>query len=196
MKTFTFVKKAKVLSTFIACIVLVASCGYDQNSEGTKDVAEERNDEKFEDDRQKQDAQFLVNASEINLEEIQLGQLAQQKGRTTYVKELGKAMEDAHTQSQRDLTALAQRKNISIPSSPTEDGKDAYETLNEESGDDFDEAYADRMVSSHENAIDLFEEASSDSHDTDIRNWATTTLSDLRKHLDRSIDCQEKLDEM
>lgn len=196
MKISKFVRKAKVLTTSIACIVLAASCGYDQNSEGTKGAAEERNKEKFDNNKQRQDAQFLVNAAEINLEEIQLGQLAQQRGRTTHVKELGKTMEDAHTQSQRDLTALAQRKNISIPSSPTEDAKDAYETLNEESGDDFDEAYADLMVSKHKDAIDLFEEASTDSHDTDIRNWATTTLSDLRKHLDRSIDCQEKLDEM
>lgn len=196
MKTSTFVKKTKMLTSFIACIVLVASCGYDQNSEGTKDVAEERNDEKFDDSKQRQDAQFLVNAAEINLEEIQLGQLAQQKGRTTHVKELGKAMEDAHTKSQRDLTALAQRKNISIPSSPTENAKDAYETLNEESGDDFDEAYADMMVSKHKDAIDIFEDASSDSHDADIRNWATTMLPALRKHLDHSTDCQQKLEDM
>ena len=133
MKTSTFVRKAKMLTSFIACIVLVASCGYDQKTDGTKDVAEERNEEKFDDNKQRQDAQFLVNAAEINLEEIQLGQLAQQKGRTTHVKELGKAMEDAHTKSQRDLTALAQRKNISIPSSPTENAKDAYDVLVKES---------------------------------------------------------------
>jgi putative membrane protein len=51
--------------------------------------------------------------------QIQLGQLAQQRGQTTHVKELGKKMEDAYTKSQRDLTALANSKRITIPTSQT-----------------------------------------------------------------------------
>lgn len=196
MKASTFVRKERVLTSFIACVVLAASCSNDQNSQGTKGIAEERNNGKFDNNKQRQDAQFLVNAAEINMEGIQLGQLAQQKGRTTHIKELGKAMEDAHTKSQRDLRALAQRKNISIPSSPTENTKDAYKTLKEESENDFDEAYADMMVSKHKYTIDIFEDASSDSHDADIRNWATAMLPALREHLDHSTDCQRKLEDM
>lgn len=101
-------------------------------------------------------------------------------------------MEDAHTKSQRDLTALATRKSITISTSPSDDAKDAYNDLNEKSGDDFDKAYADKMVSKHKDAIDAFDKASIDCKDPDIKNWAIATLHYLRTHLSNSVNCQMK----
>ena len=197
MKKTNYIKEALLQVTFVTTVlILIASCGYNQKPKDTKDVAEEHNDAKFDNNKQEKDAQFLVNAAEINLEEIQLGKLAQQNGKTTHVKELGKMMEDAHTKSLTDLTALAQTKMITIPTSPTDDAQDAYNKLNKKSGNDFDKAYADMMVSEHKDAISTFEKASTDGNDTDIRNWATASLPDLRAHLDHSIDCQEKCKEM
>jgi putative membrane protein len=192
MKTTTYIKEALLKATFFATLLLLVSCTNNQGTEDSKDVAEERNDAKFDDNKQQQDAQFLVNAAEINLEEIQLGQLAQQKGTVTHVKELGKMMEDAHTKSLRDLTALAAKKRITIPTSSTDNGRDLYQKLNEKSGKDFDKAYADMMVNRHKDAIAAFEDAATDSHDADIKNWATTTLPTLRTHMDHSLDCQKK----
>lgn len=192
----SYLKGALLLVTFVTIILLFASCSNNQKPEDTKDVAEEHNEAKFDNNEQEKDAQFLVNAAEINLEEIQLGQLAQQIGRTTYVKELGKMMEKSHTKALSDLTALAKSKMITIPTSPTDDAQDAYKTLNEKSGNDFDKAYVDRMVSGHKDAIAAFEKASTDCNDTDIKNWAMAALPDLRTHLDHSIDCQKKVDKI
>ena len=190
MKKTRYKKGAWLLLTFVITVLLIASCGYNQKPEDSKDVAEEHNDAKFEDNDQEKDAQFLVNAAEIHLEEIQLGKLAQQIGRTTQVKELGKMMEDVHTKSLNDLTALAARKMVTIPTSPTDDAKDAYEKLSDKSRNDFDKSYADMMVSEHKDAISIYEKASSECDDTDIKNWASASLPGLRKHLDHSIDCQ------
>lgn len=182
--------------TFVITILLIASCNNNKNPEDPKVVAEERNDDKFDNKRQVKDVQFLVNAAETNLEEIQLGRLAQQKGSLVHVKELGKMMEDAHTKSQRELAALADRKTIAIPTSLTDDTKDAYEKLNEKTGNDFDKAYADLMVSRHKDAIDTYEKVYSDASDSDIKNWARASLPDLRKHLEHSIECKRKCDEI
>ena len=192
MKKLTFPKVTMIQTIFVACILLVASCDYNQKPVDTKDVAEEHNDAKFDNNNQEKDAQFLVNAAKINMEEIHLGQLAQQKGRTTHVKELGKMMEEVHTKSLNDLTALAKSKMITIPTSPIDNAHDTYKILNEISGTDFDKAYADMVVSGHKNAIAAFEKASTYSYDTDIKNWATATLPDLHTHLDHSIECQKK----
>jgi putative membrane protein len=192
MKKTNYLKKALIQVTFVSTIFLIASCSNNQKPEDTKDVAEEHNDAKFDTNKQEKDAQFLVNAAEINLEQIELGQLAQQIGRTKHVKELGKMMEDVHTKSLNDLNILAKSKMVSIPSSPTDNAKDAYKTLNKKSGNDFDEAYADMMVSTHKDAIDVFEKASTNGNDTDIKNWATVSLPQMRSHLDHSIDCQKK----
>ena len=61
------------------------------------------------------DTQFLAKVAEINLEEIRLGQLAQQKSTVTSVKDLGSMMENEHNKAQIDLTTLAMKKSITIP---------------------------------------------------------------------------------
>ena len=192
MKKFNYFNQSLLQVTIVTAILLIVSCTNNQKPEDTKVVAEEHNDAKFDDKKQEKDAQFLVNAAEINLEEIQLGKLAQQIGRTTHVKDLGKMMEVAHTKSLNDLTALAKSKMITVPTSPTDKAQDAYKKLNEKSGKDFDKAYADMMVSTHKDAIDVFEKASTNSDNADIKNWATVSLPDLRLHLDKAIDCQKK----
>ncbi|MFO7574903.1 MAG: DUF4142 domain-containing protein [Bacteroidales bacterium] len=192
MKKISYFTKALLQVTFFTTVLVIASCGYNPKPEDTKVVAEEYNEAKFDNNAQEGDAQFLVNAAEISMEQIEVGQLAQQKGTTTNVKELGKIMEDAHTKSLSDLTALAKRKMITIPTSLTDDARDAYKDLNDKTGDDFDEAYADMMVSTHEDAIETFEKATTERYDIDIKNWAIATLPDLRTHLNLSTDFQKK----
>ncbi len=185
-------------------VFLFASCGNNQNPQDTKVIAEERNAEQFDNnnntnnmnDRLEEDADFLVTAAEISMEQIRLGQLAQTNGTSPHVKELGKMMEDAHTKSLNDLKALAGRKMITIPTTDTEDVQDSYNSLNEETGDDFDNEYADMMVSRHKDAISAFEDASDDSNDAEIKQWATASLPAMRTHLEHSIDAVKKLDNM
>jgi putative membrane protein len=196
MKKYNYMKKTLLMVTLVASVLLIASCGNNQKSQDTKDVAQDLNEAKFDANKQQKDTKFLVNAAEINMKQIQLGQLAQQKGSTTHVKELGKRMEDAYTKSQKNLTALARKKSITIPTSPTDDAQDAYTELDKKSGSDFDKAYADKMVSHHEDAIKTFEDATKERHDIDINNWAIAALPDLRTNLNHSIDCQKRCEEM
>jgi putative membrane protein len=136
--------------------LLLTSVGCDNANKpkDTKEMADERNKDRFDTKRQEKDADFLVRAAESNLKEIQLGQLAQQRGGSDHVRELGRMMEQAHSQSQNDLIALSQRKAITIPTTLTEDGRDAYEKLNKQSAEDFDLEYADIMVKEHKDAIE------------------------------------------
>lgn len=185
MEKQTFLKQAMIKATFVALILLVASCGPSQPKD-SKEVAEDLNKERFDKDRKEKDAQFLVDIAEINMKQIRLGQLAQQKGTTPQVKELGKMVEDAHTKSQRELTALARSMSITIPTTPTDDVQDAFKDLNERTGVDFDKAYADKMVSKHNDAISAFEKATTGNYDTEIKNWAIASLPALRTNLNHS----------
>ncbi len=195
MKHIKFVNMALVGGMF-----LFASCGNNQNPQDTKVVAQDQNNANMDkdrlDNRMEDDADFLVNAAEISMEQIRLGQLAQSNGTSPHVKELGKMMEVAHTKSLNDLKALAGRKMITIPTSNTDDGQNSYESLNEETGKDFDNEYADMMVSRHKDAISAYEDASEDSEDAEIRQWATASLPAMRMHLNHSIDAVKKLDNM
>jgi putative membrane protein len=192
--------KSIVLPIIIVIAVMMSSSSCENNksndTKDTKEVAEEHNEAKFDRRDNEKDGQFLVNATEFHMAAISLGQLAQQRSNTKHVKELGKMMEDAHKKSLDDLTALAKRKSISIPISQTENGKDAYKKLNEKTGNDFGKEYSDMMVKSHKDAIALYEKASTDSTDSDIRAWATESLPALRKHLDQALICQTECDKL
>jgi putative membrane protein len=193
MKNLCNCRKVLIYITFLAPVLLITSCDTRNKNEDPKEIAEDKNKATLDNRKDEKDAQFLVNAAEINLKEIQLGQLAQQSGTAADVKELGRMMENAHSKSLQDLSALAQRKMITIPTSPTDKGQEAYRDLADKTGNDFDKAYANKMVDDHKESIDLFEKVSKEAVDVDIRNWATASLPELRKHLDHAMECQKKL---
>jgi putative membrane protein len=142
------------------------------------------------------DTQFLVKAAQINLEEIQLGQLAQQKSVMMDVKELGQMMEKDHRQSLSDLTALAKKKSIAIPTTPTRNAQEAYKKLVNKTEAAFDKDYCNMMVSGHKDAIAMFEKESKESDDAEIKQFVTETLPHLRMHLEHAISCQKKCEKM
>jgi putative membrane protein len=184
------------LATFIISSIIGTSSCTNNKTEDAKEVAEDKNEQKFNNNNNEKDDQFLVEAAEINREEISLGQLAQQKGTSSHVKELGKMLEDAHTKSMNDLTAMAKTKNISLPTAQTDNVKDAYNKLNGKSGNDFGKEYSSMMVNGHKKAIELFEKAAMDCTDLDIKAWARETLPSLRTHLDQAIICQKECEKM
>jgi putative membrane protein len=191
------IKKPLLSILFFAIVAIgLTACNNDAQSTDTKEAAEKQNDIKFDNTNTEKDAQFLVNAAEINLEEIKLGQLAQQKGTMADVKALGKMMEQAHTTAMIETDTLAKKMLITIPASPTENALDAYKKLNNKSGTAFDKAYCDMMVSGHKDAISLFEKASTGLNNADIKQWAAAMLPELRTHLQHAVECQKKCETM
>lgn len=191
--------KSAIIDTMlmVAIVIGVSSCGDANKPEDTKEVAEEQNEEKIDDRKGENDAQFLVDAAEMNLMEIHLGNLAMQKGATSDVKDMGRMMVDAHTKSQTELTGLAANKAITVPASLTDEGMNEHKKLADETtGKDFDKDYCDKMVSAHKDAIDKFEKAAEKSADPDIKAWATASLPTLRTHLEHAIACQDKIKKM
>jgi putative membrane protein len=178
------------------------SCNKKDKPEDTEKVADEKNEAKVDNDTtasssaksdKEDDSKFLVDAAETDLQEIQLGKLAQQKGVSADVKMHGKMMETDHTTSSGMLKTLAASKNISLPPSLTEDGQDAYNKLNDKKGADFDKAYADMMVDGHEKAVKKFEDNAKRTKDADIKAWATKTLETLKMHLQHSQELKNKV---
>jgi putative membrane protein len=192
MKKIKNIKTTLIKTAFIATVLVFTITACDSKKpEDTKQVAEEHNDAKFNTANKEKDAQFLVNAAEFNLEEIQLSQLAQQNAKVPETKELSKMMEVAHQKSQNELTELAKKKLVTLPTAPTDKAKDAYKKLSNKSISNFDVSYCDMLVNAHKDAVVLFEKTSLESTDADIKQWAAATLPELRMHLDKAINCQK-----
>jgi putative membrane protein len=198
MKNFLSFKTVFFILSFSSAILLsIPSCQSSQpKKEDTKEVAKEENKSKYSDADKEKDSKFCVDAAEINLTEIELGKLAQNRSMNAEVKAMGKMMEDEHTVKLNELKSLADSKQISIPTGITEDGQDKVKKLNDKTVKDFDKEYCDMMVEGHKKAIDKFENAASTSSDPEIKAWASNTLNDLRKHLDHAIMCQDNVKKM
>lgn len=195
MKKLNIFSKAFLSAAVLSMAIGVSSCKQEPKTEDTKEAAEEINEANFEENNEKEhDSQHLVDAAEMDLKEIEIGKLAQQKGTDAEVKSFGKMLVDAHTKSWNELKALADRKQVTLPGSVTEDGQEDYNDLNEKAGLDFDKAFADMMVNSHKKGIDNAQKASEKAHDEDIRNWAANKIPTLTTHRDHATKLKERLD--
>ena len=189
--------KLSYLGFFFAAFSLFAISSCKNNTkEDTTEVAEDHNDAKFNESAKEEDSQFLVDAAEINMEEIELGKIAQSQGTMADVKEMGKMMVDDHTKALNELRSLAAKKQVTLPASASDATMSKAKSFAEKKGADFDDDYCDEMVSGHKDAISKFEKAATDCQDTEIKAWANSMLPGLRAHLDHAMMCQKKADAM
>lgn len=76
----------------------------------SEEIAEDQNEEQFEDNKKENDAEFAVAAADGGMLEVQLGKLAQTNGASNEVKMPGEMVVTDHTKSNDELIALATRK--------------------------------------------------------------------------------------
>lgn len=193
MKKSSFFAKALLGAAVVTMSLSTLSCK--DKAEDPAEVAEDQNEEKFDNtanDNLEDDSEFMVFAAEVDMKEIELGKLAQQKAMNAEVKAFGKMMVEHHTAASNTTKALAQTKNVTLPASATEMVIDGKEDLENKTGKEFDEKYIDMMVDAHEKAISRMEKASENAKDADIRMWAANMLPQLRTHLTEA----KRLDEM
>ncbi|MCR5861855.1 DUF4142 domain-containing protein [Flavobacterium sp. J372] len=198
MKKVSIFAKMLLGAAVFAMALGTVSCKDENKAEDPKEVAEDQNEAKFDDanDEMEDDSQYLVDAAETDMKEIELGKLALSKSTNADIKGLAQMMIDEHTKASEETKALATKKNITLPAAVTEKVQEKYADMNDKTGTDFDKAYADKMVDGHEKMIDKMEKASEKAADADIRAWAAKMLPTLRKHLDHSKMVKEKVDAM
>jgi putative membrane protein len=192
MKTFNKITLLKA-GFSLGVLIGLTSCG---NSPEAINANDKRNEVAVDSTNKAKDTKFIVSVAEIDMEEISLGKLAQQNSSMTDVKEMGKMMEDDHRNSLNTLTALAGKESIIIPSALNDNAQADEKKLNAVSGADFDKEYCDMMVSGHKDAITMFEKASTETKDSNIKQFAVATLPALHSHLNHAMTCQQECKKM
>ncbi len=171
------------------------SCN-DAKPEVTKKVAEEHNEAKFNTLANEKDAQFLVNAAELNSDEMTLSKFAQLRTKNKEVKALAAALEAEHVKMNMSLSLLASKKQITIPTTETAKTMADSAALGKKTSAAFDDEYCEMLVARHKAAIATFELASENGTDMDIKNFAANSLTMLRTHLDKALVCQKACTKM
>lgn len=131
-----------------------------------------------------QDTQYLQALHQVNLAEIVTGNLAQQKGQNTQVKDLGKQFVTDHTQLDQTVQSTAQQLNVQLPKSPTADQQKVVDKLNNLSGADFDKAWVTAELAGHVQAIQATQTEISQGSEQSVVTLAQDALPVLQAHLD------------
>ena len=129
------------------------------------------------------DRDFVMDAAMGGLMEVELGQLAAQKGMSDAVKQFGQRMVDDHGKANTELMTLATSKGITLPTAIDDKHRQDVTKLSAMSGADFDRAYSKMMLKDHEKDVSEFEKQSMKGTDPDVKAFASKTLPTLQEHL-------------
>jgi putative membrane protein len=131
------------------------------------------------------DKSFMKEAAKGGMMEVDMGKMAQQKGKSADVKKFGSTMVADHTKAGNELMAIAKKKGVDLSK---EKGK--MMKLNDAN---FDKEYIDAMVKDHEEDLAAFQAEAKNGSDADVKGFANKTSKVIKKHLDMVKAAQAKL---
>ncbi len=129
------------------------------------------------------DQQFMIKAAHAGQMEIQASALAEKLAASDEVKKFAKKMVTDHTKVDDELRQLADKKEVSLTPGLTPSQQEQLKALAMTEGVEFDRKYAQEIgVAAHEEAVNLFQAASEQADDADVKAYASKTLPHLKAH--------------
>ncbi|MEH2163175.1 MAG: DUF4142 domain-containing protein [Nostoc sp.] len=129
------------------------------------------------------DRQFVTEAAQGGLAEVQLGRLASQRGTSKAVKQYGQQMVKDHTQVNNQLKQLAVQKGVTLPTTIGSKNQQVKQRLSQLSGSKFDRQYLNQMLQDHQKDVAAFQKEAEQGQDTDVKAFAAQALPTLQQHL-------------
>jgi putative membrane protein len=136
--------------------------------------------------------QFVTDLGSGNLNEIELGRIAQQKASSPDVKAFGEMMVRDHTKALDALKEAAAKENLRVPAIVNEKHRELRERLSALSGAEFDKEYMNAMVEAHQATVKKLEDMSGD-RPAALKEFASTILPTVRQHLDRATQVRDRV---
>jgi putative membrane protein len=130
------------------------------------------------------DSAFVLNAGLSNNAEISAAQLALTKSTDSIILHFAQMMADDHTAAQASLKAIAGKYNLTVPDTADAMHQQLTAELALMSGRAFDSMYIHQQVTDHQAAVQLYQNEENGGNNTDLKNFADTTLPKLQMHLD------------
>lgn len=129
------------------------------------------------------DKKFVKEAMQGGMAEVELGQLASQKGQSDDVKQFGEKMQQDHTKLNDQMKPIAQQIGVTPPDSVSPKDKALKTKLEGLSGDSFDKAYIKAMVKDHQKDLAEFQKESTSGTDSQVKDAASQGAQVIQEHL-------------
>src|SRR5690348_7521697 len=136
---------------------------------------------------------FIKTAIQGNIAEIDVGKLAQKKGKNPAVKQYGAMLVKDHGAANSKAKEAAKSVKVSPPTGSSVAEKATYLKLKVLSGDSFDNAFAKAMVSDHESDIKEYQKEAQKADA--VGAYAKESLPTLQKHLQAAQKLEQQLEQ-
>jgi putative membrane protein len=147
----------------------------------------------YADDLKMGEVMFIKDAAKSNIEEIEFSKLASTKSANPEVKKYAATLVKDHTAAQKELAAIAKKRDVDIEHELTTLQKAKYKLTANKVGKDFDEAYIEDVgIDAHKANIEKFKEAREDTQDPELKKYIESKLPHLEHHLKMAIQIQQK----
>lgn len=174
-----------------ASAAFAVACNNPRTADNSVDQAQDVNDTTAM--TNEDDADFAVKAADAGLAEVELGKLALEKATDQRIKDFAKKMVDDHQRANDELMTIATRHNITLPPVISEEHVNKQRKLMEKSGSEFDQEYIDLMVKDHDKVVSMFEDASADAQNADLKAYAAKTLPALKMHHEEALALRDSI---
>jgi len=141
----------------------------------------------------KSEKTFVKDAASGGMMEVQLGEMAQQKGTSQEVKDFGKRMVTDHGKANDELESIITKKRMKMPAKLAPKHKKMVDKFANLSGQEFDKKYAKEMVKDHTKDVAKFKKMSGKLKDPEIKVWVDKTTPVLEQHLQQAKEMAQKL---
>jgi putative membrane protein len=130
-------------------------------------------------------ADFVKEVAVSDMFEIQSNKLAQDKGNAAQ-KSFASQMVTDHTKTSAELKTLVSTGKVKaeLPTALDSSHQSKLDKLKDKNGKEFGSDFNSTQVSSHKDAVSLFERYAKGGENADLKNWAGKTLPALQHHLE------------
>jgi putative membrane protein len=128
------------------------------------------------------DKQFVRNAVEASLADVQLGKLATTKG-SPAVQRVAQKLLDDHAAMSKDMGAVADSLGILLPKKMNKDHQKEYDKLNGLSGKDFDTEYLTYNASAHYEDLHTYHMEASVAANQDLAAEVVKEMGTMHQHI-------------
>lgn len=145
------------------------------------------------DDKPFDDKEFVQHTASGGIHEVKLGEVAQSKATSDLVKKFGERMVKDHTKANEELTTVAKGMLLTVAEKMSEKDQQEFDKFAALSGAEFDKSYMEHMVKDHEKDVKMFQRASREAKNPQLKEFATKTLPTLEEHLKMAKEIQKQV---
>ena len=140
------------------------------------------------------DKQFILEAADDALLQVNAGQVAASRTTRDSIQEYGEEMTTSHTQAGKELQTLAAARKVQLPTTLSDERQQQLDSLSMQTGVSLDTLYLNQMVAIQERVVRLMEIEGTSGKDTELKQWAADRLPVVRQFEERAKALRDSLE--